>query len=262
MPSVEEVLKTERAKRILQQKERANVNLRLVRKRIAVMSGKGGVGKTTVAVNIAALLAEKLKVGIFDADIDCPNVNKFLGIDEKFTMDGDRRIRPIERYGMKIVSMSFFHESDAQSTIWRGPIISNAILQLMEFTDWGELDYLFIDMPPGTSDAALTMMQLVGIDSAIIVSTPQSAAIADAKKAISMCSQMGVPVVGIVENMSGFFGSRIGEIAKAEGISFLGSIELRKDIAELSDSGLLPVKESAEARAAFEAIAKNLPQNP
>ncbi|MBI4018256.1 MAG: P-loop NTPase [Candidatus Aenigmarchaeota archaeon] len=260
MPSVEEVIRAERDKRMLQQRQAVADNMKGVKKRIAVMSGKGGVGKTMVTVNIAALLAEKHKVGLFDADIDCPNVGKFLGMTEKAKISADNRITPAEKHGMKIVSMAFLHESESQATIWRGPIISNAILQLMEKTNWGELDYLFADMPPGTSDAALTMMQLIGIDAAIIVSTPQSAAIADARRAISMCRHMGAPVLGIVENMSGFFGKRVEEIAKEEGIPFLGSIELRKDIAELSDLGLLPVRESAEARAVFEQIVSNFPE--
>ncbi|MBI2579062.1 MAG: Mrp/NBP35 family ATP-binding protein [Candidatus Aenigmarchaeota archaeon] len=259
MPSVEEVIKAERDKRMLQQKERVAENLKGVKRRIAVMSGKGGVGKTTVAVNIAALLAEKHKVGLFDIDIDCPNVGKFLGITEKVSVDAGNRINPIEKHGMKVLSMAFLQGDEKQSVIWRGPIISNAILQFMEKTNWGDLDYLFCDMPPGTSDAALTMIQLVGIDAALIVSTPQTAAITDARKAIDMCRHMAVPVLGIVENMSGFFGSRIEQIAKEEGIHFLGSIELRKDIAELSDLGLLPVKESAEARRIFEEILNNFP---
>lgn len=260
MTSVEEVIKAERDKRMVQQKERVNENLRGIKKKIAVMSGKGGVGKTTVAVNIAALLAEKHKVGLFDVDIDCPNVNKFLGITEKVSVDADNRINPVEKYNMKILSMAFLQSDEKQSVIWRGPIISNAILQFMEKTNWGELDYLFADMSPGTSDAALTMIQLIGIDAAIIVSTPQTAAITDARKAINMCRHMGVPVLGIVENMSGFFGKRVEEVAKDEDIPFLGSIELRKDIAELSDLGLLPVKESAEARRIFEDIVGNFPE--
>jgi len=645
MPSVEEVIKGERERRMLKQKERINENLRNVKKRIAVMSGKGGVGKTMVAVNIAALLAEKYKVGLFDVDIDCPNVNKFLGIPEKVKIGSNNRITPIEKHGMRVLSMAFLMEDEAQSVIWRGPIISNAIMQFMENTDWGELDYLIADMPPGclskdtmifanqrpvkisdlkkgdyiyafegsfskksgkggknvfeanlvkkrveevipqgrmkifhiktqtktikctanhpfltvsiestntsrnkynliwkraaelsvndilvvnkkiageekalklpsstlksslqlhipeyitddfmriagyfigdgyirknkkgrywsvlfcepaqgkyrefyknllkktfrtnhiyedysqfgiisnrlselfdklglsggaknktvppwifelpisqklafiegycdadgyrrkgkkgyrkegwlcfetpnknlieqlrllcmfsglrvnnlnkrhrriltpsrrlheqdywyfecsqksqnnrygaglirgnvgsgfindsfgferiksikfiseeetydlsiedgsnfiaegfvvhnTSDAALTMMQLIGIDAAIIVSTPQIAAIADARKAIHMCKHMGVPIVGVVENMSGFFGTRVAAVAEEEGVPFLGSIELRKDIAELSDLGLLPVKESAEVRKIFEEIITAFP---
>ena len=130
----------------------------------------------------------------------------------------------------------------------------------MEYTDWGELDYLFFDCPPGTSDALLTLMQFIGIDGAIIVTTPQAAAISDAKKAINMCRRMGVPIIGIIENMSGFFGSGAAKVAEEEKVPFLGSIELRKDIAELSDLGILPVKESAGARAAFEEIVKKIPK--
>lgn len=250
---------TRTVERISEQRKQIMERLEKINKRIAVMAGKGGVGKTTVAVNIAGLLAEKNKVGLLDADIDCPNVNKFLGITEKFKIF-DRKIYPIEKYGMKIASMASLQESEDTAIIWRGPMISQAILQFLEHVEWGELDYLIIDTPPGTSDAALTLMQLVQLDGAVIVSTPHSAALVDAKKAINMAGHMNTRVLGVVENMSGdIFGrGTVEQLAEQSGVPFLGSIELKKELYELTDKGLLAVKESEELRRVFDGIASRL----
>lgn len=243
--------------RVSEQRRRVAERLGKIRRKIAVISGKGGVGKTTVAVNIAGVLAEKERTGLLDADIDCPNVNRFLGISGKFMVEGGR-IRPVEKYGMKIASMASLQDADDTPIIWRGPMISHAILQFLEAVEWGELDYLIVDSPPGTSDALLTLMQMVRLDGVIVVSTPHSASIADAKKAVNMAKQMGTPVLGVVENMAGgIFGSGAAKIADDLHVSFLGSIGIDRDLYELTDRGLLPVKEKRELYILFRRIINN-----
>src|SRR3989338_2890198 len=235
--------------RIGEQRKHVMERLGRIRRRIAVMSGKGGVGKTTVAINIAALLAENNSVGLLDADIDCPNVNKFLGITEKFSVSGGK-IKPVEKYGMKIASMASLQDSEDTAIIWRGPMISHAILQFLELVEWGNLDYLIIDTPPGTSDAALTLMQLVQLSGVVIVSTPHPVSLTDANKAINMAKQMNVPVLGIIENMAGgIFGS---------GVPLLGSIKLQKTLSSLTSGGVPAVKDDKNLRKDFENIVKKL----
>src|SRR3989338_856182 len=197
-------------------------NLDQIKHKIAVLSGKGGVGKTTVAVNMAALLAKKgYKVGLLDSDIDCPNVGKMLGIEEIFRID-EGMLVPMEKYGMKILSMAFF-QSDDKPTIWRGPLIHSAIMQLIEKSDIGVLDYLIIDMAPGTHDSTLTVFQFLDVSSAVVVTTPQPLAIMDAKKSALAARHFGKPA-GIVENMTGdMFGAGGGMVlAKELGAPFLG----------------------------------------
>ena len=207
-------------------------NLSRIRYKIAVMSGKGGAGKTTVSVNLSALLAKKgFRVGLLDADIDCPNVGKILGINENFKVE-DGRLVPVEKYGMKISSMAFTNSSDS-ATIWRGPLIHGAILQLVEKTDFGGLDFLIIDMPPGTSDAVLTVFQSLNVDAVVIVSTPQAMSVLDAKKSAFVAEKFGKPF-GFVENMSGdvFGRDKVRELAESMDAFFLGSLDLSKDISE------------------------------
>lgn len=200
-------------------------------KRIAVLSGKGGVGKTTVAVNIATMLAKQgQRVGLLDADIDCPNVPEVLGIDEKIQLSEDGLFRPPEKNDVKVSSMALFEQEGP--TMWRGPLIHKAIMQLLEKTDWGDLDYLVIDMPPGTSDAALTIMQFVGIDAVVIVTTSQKLAVKDAEKSAKMAMQFHLPT-GVVENMAGdVFGQGGGEkIAEQLSIPLLGKVNLDRKVA-------------------------------
>jgi len=237
------------------QKKRINDNLADVKFKIAVLSGKGGVGKTTVAVNLAAALVKQGKsVGILDADIDCPNVNKVLGISELFRAVHDK-ILPIEKYGMRIVSMASVQQGN-DVLIWRGPMLTHAILQFLEMVEWGNLDYLIIDLPPGTSDAPLTVMQSSSLDGAIIVTTPQPVATMDAKKAAKMANKLNVKVLGIVENMSGDIFGRGGgaEAAKELGVPLLTTIELRKEIRDYSDNGIPPVIKDPSTLKNFEEI--------
>jgi ATP-binding protein involved in chromosome partitioning len=238
---------------------------------IAVASGKGGVGKSTVAVNLAlGLQALGLKTGLLDADIYGPSVPRLLSITEKPRSDG-KTLKPIERYGLKAMSIGFLVNEDTPM-IWRGPMVMSALTQMLGDVEWGSLDVLVVDMPPGTGDAQLTLAQRVPLKGAIIVSTPQDLALIDARKGLAMFKTTAVPVLGIVENMSTFFCPHCGkeshifghggarETAAQLGTDFLGEIPLVTSIRETSDAGTPIVAKdpgSAEARA-FIAIAERI----
>jgi ATP-binding protein involved in chromosome partitioning len=231
--------------------------LKDVKNIIAVVSGKGGVGKSTVASNLALAIAESgAKVGFMDADIYGPSGHIMFGIrgqrPQMRDVDGKGKIVPIERYGIKIMSIGLLVD-ERQAVVWRGPMVSSAIRQFVTDVDWGELDYLIIDMPPGTGDIHLTITQSVPVTGAIVVTTPQLVALADAKKGIAMFNQPGlkVPVIGLVENMSYFtpkelpgnkyyiFGKEGGKnLASEFDIPFLGEIPLVQSIREGGDLGI------------------------
>jgi ATP-binding protein involved in chromosome partitioning len=224
---------------------------------IAVASGKGGVGKSTTAVNLAlGLQANGLKVGILDADIYGPSMPRLLHITGRPTpVSGGRSLKPMDGYGLKVMSMGFLVEEDTPM-IWRGPMVMSALTQMLREVQWGELDVLVVDMPPGTGDAQLTMAQQVPLAGAVIVSTPQDLALIDARKGLNMFRRVDVPVLGIIENMSYFLCPHCGERsdifghggAEAEasriGVPFLGAVPLHMDIREKSDAGT-PVVVSA-----------------
>jgi ATP-binding protein involved in chromosome partitioning len=216
---------------------------------IAVASGKGGVGKSTTEVNLAlGLQSLGLKVGLLDADIYGPSVPKLLGIKGKPETLGGTRIKPMEGYGLKVMSIGFLIEEETPM-IWRGPMVMSALTQMMREVEWGTLDIMVVDMPPGTGDAQLTMAQQVPLRGAVIVSTPQDLALADARRGIAMFRRVNVPVLGIVENMSYFLCPECGtrsdifghggarHEAERLGVPFLGEIPLHIDIREKSDSG-------------------------
>ncbi len=216
---------------------------------IAVASGKGGVGKSTTAVNLALALRDLgLKVGILDADIYGPSMPKLLAIRERPQTIGGNRLRPIERFGMPVMSIGFLIEEETPM-IWRGPMVMSALTQMLREVEWGVLDVMVVDMPPGTGDAQLTMAQQVPLKGAVIVSTPQDLALIDARRGIAMFRRVNVPVLGIVENMSMFIcphcGTRSdifghgGARREAErlGVPFLGEVPLDIAIREKSDSG-------------------------
>src|SRR5438874_1701652 len=173
---------------------------------IAVASGKGGVGKSTVSANLAVALAlEGASVGLLDADITGPNIPLMLGVEGAPAASPEGKITQLERYGVKLISIQFF-VPEGQPIVWRGPLVGGAIQQFLRDVDWGELDYLVIDQPPGTSDAQLTLAQAIPISGTVLVTTPQDVALADVSKALAMCRRMHVPVLGIVENMSASVG--------------------------------------------------------
>lgn len=216
---------------------------------IAVSSGKGGVGKSTVAVNLAvALAAAGAKVGIMDADIYGPNVPRMLGLDGAPRVDSQDRIIPHEAYGVRVVSLGFLVPAD-QPAIWRGPIIMKVITQFLRDVAWGHLDYFIVDMPPGTGDAQLSLVQATHVHGAVIVTTPQDVATGDALRGAKMFERVGVPVLGVVENMSYFacphcgkptalFGSGGGRrLADLLGIPLLAEIPLYPGVREGGDAG-------------------------
>jgi ATP-binding protein involved in chromosome partitioning len=216
---------------------------------IAVASGKGGVGKSTTAVNLALALRELgLKVGILDADIYGPSMPKLLAIRERPQAIGGNRLRPIERFGMPVMSIGFLIEEETPM-IWRGPMVMSALTQMLREVEWGALDVMVVDMPPGTGDAQLTMAQQVPLKGAVIVSTPQDLALIDARRGIAMFRRVNVPVLGIVENMSTFVCPQCGtrsdifghggarREAERLGVPFLGEVPLDIVIREKSDSG-------------------------
>ena len=239
--SPQEQARLESMKRSWQQRREISDKLSKIANKIGVYSGKGGVGKTTVAVNLAVTLAQKgYNVGLMDTDIDCPNASRVLGVDSKPTFQ-DGMIIPPEKYGVKIVSMSFFQENEEEAIIWRGPMVHNAINQFLQFTDWGDLDYLVVDLPPGTSDAPLTVMQTLPLDGFVMVTTPQMLARLDAKRSINMVKKLNVNVLGVVENYTGdIFGEGAGrELSKELNLPFLGSLTLRPDYKDNSKPTVL-----------------------
>ncbi len=216
---------------------------------IAVSSGKGGVGKSTVSCNVAVTLASRgLRVGLMDADFYGPNIPRMLGVYERPGIDANKRIIPLEAYGVKLMSIGFLVDRDAPA-IWRGPIITKVIRQFLHDVAWGELDYLLVDMPPGTGDAQLSLVQQVVVNGAVVVTTPQEVAVGDALRGAKMFERVNVPVLGVVENMSGFldpvtgmrhdlFGSGGGRrLAEELDVPLLGEVPLQPGLVDAADAG-------------------------
>ena len=245
--------------------------VRPIRRILAVASGKGGVGKSTVAANVAvALSGQGYRVGLLDADIYGPSVPTLLGLEGRAMLENNR-LQPMEAHGLKALSIGMMTDPD-RAVVWRGPMAASAMTQMIDHADWGELDLLVIDLPPGTGDIQLTMAQKIKPDGAIVVSTPQDLALIDARKAISMFAQVDVDVLGIVENMSVFvcphcggrshiFGEGGAEDEAARiGVPFLGGIPLHASIREASDAGRPPAGTPGEQAQAFREIASRIAQ--
>tara|TARA_B100001057_G_scaffold176732_1_gene177555 strand:- start:1470 stop:2501 length:1032 start_codon:yes stop_codon:yes gene_type:complete len=241
---------------------------------IAIASGKGGVGKSTFAVNLSvALQSLGMRVGLLDADIYGPSIPRMIGFGKKPEMNSDKKLIPIENYNLKCMSIGFILEDDAP-TIWRGPMVMKALEQMFNGVDWGKLDYLIIDLPPGTGDAQLTLAQSSKLSGSIIVSTPQDVALADARKGINMFKKVNVDILGIVENMSYFICDNCNEQhfifskdgAKKEAekfkVPFLGNIPIDKRLREQSDEGIPACIDNPDGEISkqFITIAKELNQ--
>jgi len=240
-----------------------------VKNTIAVASGKGGVGKSTVAVNLAVALArDGGRVGLVDADIYGPSIPLMMGINGRPQVRGTR-LQPMEKFGVKVMSIGFLVDP-MQAVIWRGPMASGAVKQFMSDVDWGELDYLVFDLPPGTGDIQLTLVQTIPLTGAVVVTTPQDISLADARKGFAMFEKVNVPVLGIIENMSyhicsscghrdNIFDTGGGERSASElGVPFLGAIPLYTQIRVSGDTGRPIVLEEGEHARIIRAIARNM----
>lgn len=266
--------KTEADKKIEAIKE----NLKGIKNIVMVMSGKGGVGKSTIAANLALVLAERgEKVGLLDIDIHGPNLPKMLGVErERFQSPAENRIEPVKiSDNLKLVSIAFLLQEENQAVIWRGPLKMKLIQQFLSDMEWRKLDWLIVDAPPGTGDEPLSLAQLAPQAGAIVVTTPQEISLLDVKKSIDFAKKINLKLLGVVENMRGlkcphcgkeillFKGGGGEKLAEKMGVDFLGSIPLDPEIVNSSDEGILYVKEfpESEATKALEKIADNIKDN-
>jgi len=248
-----------------------------IQKKIVVLSGKGGVGKSTVAVNLATELAlNGQKVGLLDVDIHGPSVPTMLGLEHETLQGGPDGLFPVEFGGLKIMSLGFLLQNPDDAVIWRGPMKMGVIKQFLTDVLWGDLDYLIVDAPPGTGDEPLSLCQLIQpLDGAIIVTTPQKVAAVDVRKSISFCRRLEVPILGVIENMSGFICPKCGEvtqilaggsgmkIAKDMNVPYLGSIPMDPAIAQSGDSGKVFVYHASKTPAGktFQDILHKIAEN-
>ncbi len=264
-----------RMQAILDEEKKVHERMSKVKHKIMVMSGKGGVGKSTVAANLAVAMS-KLgnRVGILDSDIHGPSIPKIMGVEGLRPSAGPTGIYPIlSGYGIRVISMDFFLESSEDPVIWRGPLKMSAIRQFLSDVDWGELDYLFIDLPPGTGDEPLSVMQLLPeMDGTVIITAPSDLSQSVVRKAVNMSLKMNIPVIGIVENMSGFVCPKCGEkydllgsgggkkMAEGMNVDFLGQIPIDPKICEYSDKGISFIIENPDSESSkiFMEIARKI----
>jgi Mrp family chromosome partitioning ATPase len=246
--------------------ERRRLTSRLcrIKHKIIVLSGKGGVGKSTVAVNLAmALHLAGKKVGLLDVDIHGPSIPTMLGLEGRQVMEGNGELQPVDLDGMKVISVGFFLKDQDEAVIWRGPMKTGVITQFIRDVAWGDLDYLIVDSPPGTGDEPLSVCQTMeDADGAVIVTTPQKVAAVDVRKSISFCRQLNLPVLGVIENMNGFVCPKCGELtavfqsgggrlmADDMGVPFLGSVPIDPQISEAGDNGVAFLQRYADSQTA------------
>ncbi|MDX9866347.1 MAG: Mrp/NBP35 family ATP-binding protein [Kiritimatiellia bacterium] len=258
----------------VQDDARLKARLSRIRRKVIVMSGKGGVGKSTVAVNLAmSAMQAGQRVGLLDVDLHGPSVPTMLGLVGYRLEGGENGMLPIEIGGLKVLSVGFLLQNNDDPVIWRGPMKMGVIRQFIEDVEWGDLDLLVIDVPPGTGDEPLSVCQLIPeLEGAVIVTTPQKVAAADVRKSINFCKELGVKVLGVIENMSGFACPKCGEVtpilranggrvmAEEMGVPFLGSIPIDPLIAESGDDGKAFVESAAgsPAAGAFREIVRGL----
>ncbi len=246
--------------------------LRKIKHKIAILSGKGGTGKTTVAVNIAQTLSnEGYKVGVLDADITGPNVPLMFGVEDQQMTTDDNKIIPVNTGGIKIVSIEFLLQDKTKAVIWRGPMKIKALKQLLADVNWGELDFLIVDLPPGSSDEPLSIVQIIkDLDGMVIVTTPQAVSLLDVTKSINFAQETKVPILGIVENMSGFVCPHCNEItnifrkdggkniAEQLNLDFLGVIPLISQICEAGDIGKPAVMVNDKTKEVFSTVVRKI----
>lgn len=246
--------------RVIKQRADLKAKLGAIKHKIGIYSAKGGVGKTTVAVNIAYALAKRGKsVGLLDADIDCPNLPMFLGLDKEKINTASLPLRPFVKDGVKVASTAMVLDEIRKPIIWRGPMITKMLGELFENFDWGELDYLVIDLPPGTSDSPLTIMQLLDLDGFLIVTTPQRISSVNSGRSGLMARKLNVPILGVVENMSsGEPSQNTAELLRVLDTDLLGTISYDREFDRLSDSGRIPINENGALAAEFYTIVEKI----
>jgi ATP-binding protein involved in chromosome partitioning len=230
---------------ITSEKKRLYEAIKHIPKRIGIHAGKGGVGKTFLSTQLALLyVSQGKKVGLLDADVDCPNVPSAYNLDTDMTVDDNGKLEPVIYKGVKVASTGFMQKAD-ESLIIRGPIKHRLLTDFIEKTNWGELDYLFFDFPPGTSDVPLSAMQVANLTGIILITTPQKEALQDCRRAVHMARKIGTPILGLVENMAGpIFGEgTVQKLAKELDLELLTSIPLSQEIREKAESGKLALTE-------------------
>jgi len=242
---------------VIEQKKAIRQKLANIKHKIGVYSAKGGVGKTTVSVNLAYTLSSMgFKVGLLDADIDCPNVTLFLGINGTFS--DEYPLKPVEKDGIKILSTAMFVDDQKKPIIWRGPMIGKMIREFLENAEWGDLDYLVLDLAPGTSDTALSIIQLLDLDGFLLVTTPDHVAAMNTIRSGMMAKRLGVGILGVVETMSDGSLKGASEVAKTLDCDVLGSLKYTRKFSEFGDAGLVAVRQDAEIKEEFISITKKI----
>ncbi len=242
---------------VVQQRSEIKKALSGIKHKIGIYSAKGGVGKTTVAVNLAYALKELgYSVGLMDADIDCPNVTFFVGLEKQVAPEYP--LKPVEHNGVKVISTALLVDDKKEPIVWRGPLATKMLTDFLKNTEWGELDYLIIDLPPGTGDVPISIMQLLNLDGFVIVTTPQHIAAINTIRSGIMVKKFGINLYGVVENMSKGPVAGAKEVAEALKCDLLGAVPENQKISALADAGEVPVLEDSEIKKVFIEIAKKL----